>query len=66
MLFISRQKLFPFSRYLSFCLDFFGHVQKRLDKKDKVNFKFITSQPGYQTIIIHILPHTREVKAIRQ
>ena len=33
--FISPQKLFSFSRYLSFCLD-----QKRLDQKDKVNFKF--------------------------
>ena len=30
MLFISRQKLFSFSRYLT----------KQLDKKDKVNFKF--------------------------
>ena len=24
----------------------FGHVSQRLDQKDKVNFKFITSQPG--------------------
>ena len=35
MLFISPQKLFSFSRYLTF-----GHVAKRIDKKDKVNFKF--------------------------
>ena len=40
MVFISLQKLFSFSRYLSFRLDFFGQVAKRLDKKDKVNFKF--------------------------
>ena len=40
MLFISPQKLFSFSRYLSFCLVFFGHLAKRLDQKDKVNFKF--------------------------
>ena len=40
MFFIPRQKLFSFSRCLSFCLEFFGHVAKRLDKKDKVNFKF--------------------------
>ena len=40
MLFSSPQKLFSFSTYLSFCLGFFGHVSKRLDKKDKVNFKF--------------------------
>ena len=39
MLFISPQKLFSFSRYLTFCLDFFGRVAKRLDKKDKVKFK---------------------------
>ena len=38
MLFISPQQLFSF--YLNFCLDFFGHGAKRLDKKDKVNFKF--------------------------
>ena len=40
MLFISTKKLFSFSRYLSFCCDFIGHVAKRLDKKDKLNFKF--------------------------
>ena len=40
MVFISPQKLFFFSRYLSFCLDFFGHVAKQLDKKNQVDFKF--------------------------
>ena len=40
MLFISLQKLFSFSRYLSFFSWFLGHVAKRLDKKDNVNFKF--------------------------
>ena len=39
MLFISPQKLFSFSRYLTFCLDFFGRVAKRFDQKEKVNFK---------------------------
>ena len=52
MLFISPEKLFSFRRYLSFCFDFFGLVEKRfdkndffglvgkwLDKKTKVNFK---------------------------
>ena len=39
MLIISPQKLFSFSRHLSFCLDAFGRVAKRLDQKDKVNFK---------------------------
>ena len=36
MLFISLQKPFLFSRYLSFRLDLF----ERLDKKNMVNFKF--------------------------
>ena len=34
----------------------FGHVEKWLDQKDKVNFKFMTSQPGKETIAIHTLP----------
>ena len=33
----------PF-RYLNFCLDFYDHIGKRIDKKAKVNFKYITSQ----------------------
>ena len=39
MLFISPQNLISFSRYLSFLSRLFGHVKKRLDQKDKVNFK---------------------------
>ena len=39
MLFVSPQKLFSFSRYLTLSLDFFGRVAKQLDYKDKVNFK---------------------------
>ena len=39
MLFISRQKLFSFSRYLSFCPDFLIMQQNDFDKKDQVNFK---------------------------
>ena len=39
MLFILPQKLFLFSRYLTFYFDFFGRVAKWLDQKDKVNFK---------------------------
>ena len=31
MFFISSWKLFSFSRYLNFCLDFFGMQKKRLD-----------------------------------
>ena len=40
MLFISPQKLFLFSRYLSFCLDVSVVCRKVLTKKVKVNFKF--------------------------
>ena len=32
-------KTLSFSRYLNFCLDFFCHERKRLDKKAKVYFK---------------------------
>ena len=39
MLFISFQKLFSFSRYSNFCLDFLVLQKKRLHQKDKVNFK---------------------------
>ena len=39
MLFIEPQKLFLFSRYLTFCLEFFGRAAKRHDQKEKVNFK---------------------------
>ena len=39
MLLISSQKLFSFSRYLSFCHDFLVRQEKRLNQKVKVNFK---------------------------
>ena len=32
-------KLFLCLRYFNFCLDFFGHVEERLNKKAKVIFK---------------------------
>ena len=48
--FVSRQKLFWFSRYLN-------HVGKRLDKKAEVNFKIVTSQTEKQVVRIHILPN---------
>ena len=65
MLFISPQKLFPFSRYLSFCHDF-GHVSKRLDYKDKVNFKFCDATAWLINNCNTHCPMPREVKAIRQ
>ena len=39
MIFISSQKLFSFSRYLDFCLDFLVIQKKRFHQKDKINFK---------------------------
>ena len=53
----SSWKLFSYLSSLNFCLDFFSHVGKLLDKKTKVNFKTYESQPGKQTITIHILPN---------
>ena len=55
MLFISPQKLFSLSRYLSFYLDFLVMYKNGLIKKTRLIANFMTSQPGYQTIVIHIL-----------
>ena len=57
MLFISPQKLFSFSRYLSFCLDFLVMYQNGLIKKIRLISNFVTSQHGQQTVVIHILPN---------
>ena len=34
-----------------------------LIKKIRLNSKFVTSQPGYQTIVIHILTHISRSKS---
>ena len=39
MFLISSEKLFSFSRYLSFCHDFLVMLEKQLDCKDKANIK---------------------------
>ena len=57
MFFISSQKFFPFSRYVSFCLEFLVMYQNGLIKKMRLILKFMTPQPGYQTIVIHVLPN---------
>ena len=57
MLFILPQKLFSLSRYLRFCLNFFAMPQNGLIRKIRLISNFITSQPGKQTIVIHILPN---------
>ena len=55
--FISPQKLFPFSRYLDFCLDFSVMQQNNLIRKIRLISNSMASQPGKQTIVIHILPN---------
>ena len=50
-------KLLLFSRYLSFCLDFLVIYKNGLISKIRLILKFMTSQPGYQTIAIRILPN---------
>ena len=45
-IFISPQKVFAFSRYLSFCLDFLVIYQNGFSKKIKLISNFMTSQPG--------------------
>ena len=51
---LSSQKLFSFSRCLTFCRDFLVMQKKVLIRKIRLISKFLT-QPGYQTIAIHIL-----------
>ena len=62
MHFIISQKLFSFSRYLIFCLDFFFVCQNGFNKKIKLISNFMTSQPGQKTIVIHILPNISRSK----
>ena len=62
MLFISLEKLFSFSRYLDFCLDFFVLPKNSLIIKIRLISTFITSPPGYQTIVIHILTNISRSK----
>ena len=46
MIFISSLKLFWFSRYSNFCLDFLGIYKNSLIRKIRLISKFMTSQPG--------------------
>ena len=58
----SPQQLFSFSRYVSFYLDFLVMYRNGLIKKIRLTSNFLTSQPGYQTIVIHILPNMSRSK----
>ena len=62
MLFISPQKLFSFSRYLSFGLDFLVMYQNGLIKKIRLISNFMPSQPGCHKTILHILPNISRSK----
>ena len=53
-----------FQRYLLFCL--FVYVEKSLDKKTKVNSKFMTSHTAQQKFQFTYCPISHIVKAIRQ
>ena len=57
MPFISPQKLFSFSRYLKFCLDFLLMWKNGLIRKLRLFSKLMKSQPGKKTIATHILPN---------
>ena len=62
MILISCLKLFAFSRYLSFCLDFLVISQNGFIRKIRLISDFMMSQPGLQAIVIHILPTTLRSK----
>ena len=66
MFFISSYKLFFFSRYLNFCLNFLVVQKNGMIRKIKLIAKFMTSQPGKQIIAIHILPNISKNKGKTQ
>ena len=51
------------SKFLSLL---FGHVEKRLDQNDKIDFSIYDVQPGKQRLQYTYCPISQEVKAIRQ
>ena len=55
-------KLFPFLRYLHFCLDFLLMLKNGLIRKLWFISRFMTSQTGQQIIIIHVLPNISRSK----
>ena len=58
-MFILPLELFLLLRYLDFCPDFFGHVEKWLDRKQRLISKFMLLQVGKQIITIRkLLPNT--------
>ena len=62
MAFISPEKLFLFSRYLNFCLDFFVIYKNGFIRKTRLISKFMTPEPGKKTIAIHTMPNISRSK----
>ena len=58
---------FYFTIKVLFAPETFGSVEKRLDQKDKINFKYLKSQPGKQTIVIpHIDHYLNEIQSFNK
>ena len=55
-------KVLSVLKIFKFLSSIFCHIEKQLDKKDKVNFKFMTSQPGKQKISMHIMSNISRSK----
>ena len=53
---------------LKFCLDFFGHIEKRLYLKKNLISNFMTSQPGKKKQLQYTYSRAicQQVKAIKQ
>ena len=62
MLFISPQKLFSFSRYLNFCLDFLVMQENSSIRKIRSITNLLMTQHGLQTIVMHIFPNISRSK----
>ena len=61
MLFISRQRHFLPSKYLSFFLAYFVMQQNGLIRKIMLLSNFMTSQHCQQAIVIHLLPNISRI-----
>ena len=63
MLIISSEKLFLFSKCLNFCLEFLVMQKNGSMRKIKLISRLMTSQPGKQTIPMHILTNVSRSKS---
>ena len=65
MLFILPKKLFSFSKYLNFFLDFSVMYKNGLIRKIRLISKFMTSQHDKEIIAMDILPNISRSKGIQ-